>query len=96
MNLSPREFNEQLRAGYISREGFQTLWGAESYGNVSSLGALRSWLQDLEIPLRAGKRIEIEGDRFISSRPELIEWIKAKFPDAYACFYESEMPRVQK
>ena len=89
MELSPREFKEQLRAGYVSREGFRRLWDAESYGNVSSLGALKSWLHDLEIPLRAGKRIEIEGERFISTRYELIAWIREKFPEAYSCFYKS-------
>jgi hypothetical protein len=84
---SSREFSEQLRAGYVSREGFRRLLAAENYGNVSSLGALKGWLSELESPLRAGKRIEIEGERFISTRPELIDWIGEKFPDAYACFY---------
>jgi hypothetical protein len=88
MDLSPQEFNEQLRAGFVSREGFRRLWDAECYGNVSSLGALKSWLRDLERPLRAGKRIEIEGERLLSTRSELIAWVKEKFPEAYSCFYK--------
>jgi len=90
MELLDREFNEQLRAGYVSREGFRKLSDAECYGNVSSLGALKSWLQQLEVPLRAGTRVEIEGERFIASQPELIAWIQEKFPDAYACFYQAQ------
>ncbi|WP_050025258.1 hypothetical protein [Verrucomicrobium sp. BvORR034] len=82
--------NEQLRAGYVSKEAFQRLFDAECYGNVSSMCVLKSWLGDLDKPLSAGKRIEIEGDRFISSLPELHAWIKEKLPEAYACFYEHE------
>jgi len=89
MELSSREFNEQLRAGCVSREGFRKLWDAECYGNVSSLGTLKTWLRELERPLHIGKRIEIEGERFISTRPELIVWIKERFPDAYSCFYKN-------
>jgi hypothetical protein len=90
MKLSSREFNEQLRAGYVSREGFRRLHDAEVYGNVSSLGALKGWLKELDLPLRAGKRIEVEGERFIASRQELLAWIQAEFPEAYACFYKDE------
>ncbi len=92
MSLSSKERDEQLRSGYVSREVFRTLWDAECYGNASSLGALKGWLEELELPLRAGKRIEIEGERFIASRQEFVAWIQEKFPDAYACFYKDQGP----
>ena len=88
MGDSTRELCEQLRDGYVSRQGFRTLWDAECYGNAASLGALRKWLKELEVPLRAGKPIEVEGDRIIASQPELIAWIEEQFPDTYACFYK--------
>ncbi len=90
MELSPRKMNEQLRAGYVSKEAFQRFLDAECYGNVSAMGNLKSWLAELDKPLRAGKRVEIEGDRFISAPPELHAWIREKLPEAYACFYEHE------
>ncbi len=90
VELLNHEMDEQLRAGYVSRDGLRRLWDAECYGNVSSLGALRTWLSYLEQPLNDGKCIEIEGGRSLSSRPELMEWIKENFRDAYSCFYKGD------
>lgn len=90
MEFSPKELKDQLREGFVSREGKKMLWDAECYGNVSSLGALHSWLKDLEAALAASNKIEIEGDKFIHSETELYEWIKENFRDAYSCFYQTD------
>jgi len=88
MEEASTQLNQELRSGYVSRSGFRRLWGAECYGNVSSLGCLRTWLKELEEPLRTGKKIEVEGVCFIHSREELLDWIRKSFPQAYTCFYE--------
>ena len=64
------------------------LWDAECYGNVSSLGTLRTWLAELEVPLRAGRPVEVEGDRRIASEQDLLDWIEERFPDTYTCFFK--------
>ncbi len=92
VELLNREMDEQLRAGYVSRDGFRRLWDAECYGNGSSLGALGKWLSYLEQPLNDGKCIEIEGRRSLSTRPELMAWIKENFRDAYSLYYENDNP----
>ena len=88
MSFTDRELIQQLRSGYLCRDGFRMLWDAECYGNVSSLGALRTWLAELEATLRAGKHVEVEGDRRLSSEQDLLAWIEEKFPDTYACFFK--------
>ncbi|OYW76562.1 MAG: hypothetical protein B7Z37_08180 [Verrucomicrobia bacterium 12-59-8] len=90
IELLHHEMDEQLRAGHVSRDGLRRLWDAECYGNVSSLGALRKWLRYLEQPLNDGKCIEIEGGRSLSTRPELIAWIKENFRDAYFLYYKND------
>ncbi len=86
--MTTPELSRQLRAGLVSREGFRQLWDAECYGNAASLGTLRNWLQELELPLRDGGQIEIEGGRSITSRPGLVSWIAENFPSAHSCFYQ--------
>jgi hypothetical protein len=82
--MSSVELGKQLRAGYVGPEALRRFSEAETYGNVSAVAALTTWFRALQTALRLGHRIEIEGDRFISTEPELMAWLETRFPQGYA------------